>query len=64
MSQEEDLRTLRRIVVLYRQTGGKTSGVEADARGGHVWTMRNGKAVRLEVHAHRHEALEAAGLSE
>ena len=52
-----------RIVVLYRQSGiGKMSGVEAELQGGHVWTMRDGKAVRLEVHAHRHEALEAAGL--
>jgi ketosteroid isomerase-like protein len=54
-----------RIVVLYRQTGiGKTSGAEAELHGGHVWTMRDGKAVRLEVHAHRHDALEAAGLRE
>jgi ketosteroid isomerase-like protein len=54
-----------RILVLYRQTAvGKTSGVEAELHGGHVWTMRDGKAVRLEVHAHRHEALEAVGLRE
>jgi len=54
-----------RIVVLYRQTGiGKTSGAETELHGGHVWTMRAGRAVRLEVHAHQREALEAAGLSE
>jgi ketosteroid isomerase-like protein len=54
-----------RIVVLYRQTGiGRTSGAEAELHGGHVWTMRDGKAVRLEVHAHRREAIEAAGLTE
>jgi hypothetical protein len=29
-----------------------------------VWTMREGKAVRLEVFSSRAKALEAAGLSE
>jgi ketosteroid isomerase-like protein len=54
-----------RIVVLYRQTAiGKSSGVKTEARGGHVWTMRDGRVVRLEVHANRDAALEAAGLRE
>ncbi|MGH2974020.1 MAG: nuclear transport factor 2 family protein [Solirubrobacterales bacterium] len=53
-----------RILVLFRQTAiGQTSGVKAESHGGHVWTMRDGKAVRLEVHAHRDAALEAAGLA-
>jgi ketosteroid isomerase-like protein len=52
------------VVVLCRYTGrGKESGVEVDARGAHLWTMREGKAVRLEIFSSRRKALEAAGLS-
>jgi ketosteroid isomerase-like protein len=47
----------------YRGTG-KESSVEVDTRGAHVWTMRDGKAVRLEVFSARRRALEAAGLRE
>ena len=53
------------VVVLCRITGrGKASGVVVDHPGGHVWTMRKGKAVRLEIFSSRSQALEAAGLSE
>jgi uncharacterized protein len=51
------------VVVLCRYSGrGKESGVEVDARGAHVWTMRDGKAVRIEVFSSRRKAFEAAGL--
>jgi ketosteroid isomerase-like protein len=51
------------VVVLTRYTGrGKESGVEVDTRGAHLWTMRDGKAVRLEVFSSRAKALEAAGV--
>jgi ketosteroid isomerase-like protein len=30
----------------------------------HVWTLRDGKAVRLRTYPTKHEALEAAGLAE
>jgi ketosteroid isomerase-like protein len=54
-----------RILVLFKQTAvGKSSGIETEQHGGHVWTMRNGKAIRLEVHVNRHDALDAAGLAE
>jgi ketosteroid isomerase-like protein len=54
-----------RIVVLVHQTGtGKTSGVKAETHGAHVWTLRDRKVVRLEIHTRRKDALEAAGLSE
>jgi uncharacterized protein len=54
-----------RIVVVFRQSGiGRTSGIQTEMESGHVWTMRNGKAVRLEVHMSRAEALEVAGLTE
>jgi hypothetical protein len=43
---------------------GKTSGVDVDAPGWHVWTVRSGKVVRWLVFGTEREALEAAGLSE
>ena len=53
------------VVVLTRYTGrGKGSGVDVDTQGAHVWTLRDGKAVRLEIFAARARALEAVGLSE
>jgi ketosteroid isomerase-like protein len=52
-----------RVVVFTRYTGkGKESGFEVDTPGAHVWTMRDGKATRLEVFPTREPALEAAGL--
>jgi len=51
------------VVVLTRYTGrGKESGVDVDTRGAHLWTLRDGKAVRLEVFSSRARALEAGGL--
>jgi uncharacterized protein len=51
------------VVVLARYSGrGKESGVTVDSEGAHVWTMRDGKAIRLEVFSSRSRALEAAGL--
>ena len=53
------------VVVLARYQGrGKGSGVDVDVQGAHVWTFRDGKAVRLEIFADRAKALEAVGLSE
>jgi uncharacterized protein len=53
------------VVVLCRYTGrGKESGAAVDTTGAHLWTMRAGKPVRLEVFSSRTKALEAAGLSE
>ncbi len=43
---------------------GKTSGVPVDQRFWQVWTLRDGKAVRVTHCLDRIEALEAAGLSE
>jgi uncharacterized protein len=45
-------------VVLTRYRGrGRGSGVEVDVEGAHVWKLRDGKAVRLEVFADRERAL-------
>ena len=54
-----------RIVVFVRALArGKGSGVGVELRPAHVWTMRAGKAARLEVFPERQNALEAVGLSE
>src|SRR5205814_2142310 len=52
------------VVVLTRYRGrGRGSGVEVDTEGAHVWKLRNGKAIRLEVFADRERALHAAGVA-
>jgi ketosteroid isomerase-like protein len=49
------------VVVLTRYRGrGRGSGVEVDREGAHVWKLRDGKAVRLEVFADRERALREA----
>ena len=50
------------LVKVHYFARGKTSGVEVDLRGWHVWTLRGGKAVRWQVFGTEEEALEAAGL--
>jgi ketosteroid isomerase-like protein len=53
------------VVVLLRiHLRGKGSGVEVEARTTNVWTMRDGKAVRVAVYNDKAEALEAVGVSE
>jgi uncharacterized protein len=51
------------VVVLTRYTGrGKGSGVAVDTRGAHVWKLRDGRVIRLEVFSSRERALAAAGI--
>jgi ketosteroid isomerase-like protein len=53
-----------RVVVVARLAGrGKKSGVEVAREWAYVWTLRRGKALRMEGYATRAEALEAAGRS-
>jgi ketosteroid isomerase-like protein len=55
------------VVRLRMHMRGKGSGVEVEAQTNNVWTMRDGKAVRMAVYNDRAEALQAAealGLSE
>ena len=53
------------VVVMCRYMGrGKGSGVEIDTRGAHVWKMRDGRGIRLEVFSDRKKALESAGLQQ
>jgi ketosteroid isomerase-like protein len=51
------------VLVLARYVGvAKGSGAPVDQEGAHLWTMREGKAVRLEVFPDRRAALAAIGL--
>jgi ketosteroid isomerase-like protein len=53
------------VVVVVREQGrGKGSGLEVVREGYAVWTLRNGKAVRIRFYPSKATALEAAGLSE
>jgi ketosteroid isomerase-like protein len=53
-------------VVIPLRLGGKArhTGIEIDFSVVHVVTLRDGKAVRIDVYAQRPEALEAVGLRE
>jgi uncharacterized protein len=54
-----------RLVVIVRLVGrGKGSGVEVEHRAAHVWTVREGKATKLQMYMNPKEALEAMGLRE
>jgi ketosteroid isomerase-like protein len=53
-----------RVVVLVHHRGrGKISGIEVDQTFAMVWTLRDGRAVRMDMYPTRDEALEAAGMS-
>jgi ketosteroid isomerase-like protein len=49
------------VVVSMRQRGrGKASGAEVDDNITHVWTLRGGRAIRLQSFAHRDDAVRYA----
>jgi uncharacterized protein len=51
------------VIVFCRYSGrGKGSGASLETHGAHVWTMRDGKAARLEVFPSRESALAATGV--
>jgi ketosteroid isomerase-like protein len=52
------------VTILSQHVRGRASGIELDWESyGQIWTVRNGKIVRVEFVRNRSEALEAAGLS-
>jgi ketosteroid isomerase-like protein len=54
-----------RIVVYFLQRcRPKGSNAAVEIRAAHLWTMRDGKAARLEIFPEREKALESAGLLE
>jgi ketosteroid isomerase-like protein len=60
---EEFLDPSDHVVVVFRFQGtGRASGIPIDERLCHLWTIRDGKAVRMEVHSRREQALRAAGV--
>jgi ketosteroid isomerase-like protein len=52
------------VVVLGTAYGTGASGVEMTRRQGFIWTVADGRAIRMQWFNHWDEALEAAGLSE
>jgi ketosteroid isomerase-like protein len=51
------------IVPLQLHARAKETGLVGEAETAHLWRMRDGKGIRLQVYAHKTEALEAAGIS-
>jgi ketosteroid isomerase-like protein len=60
---EEFIDAGERVVVPVRLVArGRGTGIEAEQRLAMVWTLREGKAVRLDTYPTKAEALAAAGL--
>jgi ketosteroid isomerase-like protein len=64
MEPEDLIDSGDQVVAFVRVQGrGKGSGAGVDARIAQLWTIREGKATRLEYYGDRGEALKAAGLA-
>jgi ketosteroid isomerase-like protein len=62
---EEVLDAGENVVVFFRERGrGKGSGASTELVGATVWTLKEGKVVRMKTYTDRTEALEAVGLRE
>ncbi len=62
---EEVLQAGSHVVVFVHISGvGQESGAPVEMRVAHVWTMDNGRAIRMQVYLDRDEALAAVGLRE
>jgi ketosteroid isomerase-like protein len=64
VEQLEDLHDAGdKVVGIYRQRGrSKTTGLQVEMDFAQVWTLRDGKQIRMEMYASAQEALEAVGL--
>ena len=61
---EEMLDAGDRVVAMIHHSGrGKLSQIEVDQRFAMVWTVRGGRAIRMDLYPTREEAFEAVGLS-
>ena len=54
----------RVLTVSRLQMRGRGSGVEVNASGASIWTIRDGKAAAITLYQSKDQALEAAGLRE
>jgi ketosteroid isomerase-like protein len=64
LAVEDYLDAGERVVVVITQRGrSKSTGIPVDMRFAQVWTLREGRAIRMEMYASVDEALEAVGLS-
>ena len=54
----------RVVAVLRVYATGRGSGVDVERLDGAVWTLRDGKCIRLDYYGSKAEALEAVGLAE
>jgi ketosteroid isomerase-like protein len=52
------------VVMPFANVARGRDGIEVEARGFWVWTIREGLIVRVCLYQERHEALDAVGLSE
>ena len=59
-----DLGGGRVLLLFHLRTRGKGSGASLEARPGWIFTIRDGKATRIEAFLERSQALDAAGLGE
>jgi ketosteroid isomerase-like protein len=60
ITAEEFIQSGDRILVLIRWKGaGRGSGAEVEAAGAHLWSFRDGRAVRFDVYRDRDEARKA-----
>ena len=65
MSAEDFREAGDSVVVAVRfNAKGRETDIAFEGRVGHLWTFRNGKAIRLEGYLELADALRAAGLSE
>jgi ketosteroid isomerase-like protein len=65
MSPEEFIDAGDNRVLVFSREGGRGKGSQADVEThptAHLWTLRDGKAVRMQSYWERSDALEAAGL--
>jgi ketosteroid isomerase-like protein len=52
------------LVVTHFQARGRGSGIEVDASGAQLWTVRDGEVQNVKLFQSKAEALDAAGLPE
>jgi ketosteroid isomerase-like protein len=52
------------VAIVYQRGRSKVTGMQVEMAFAMVWTLRNGKEIRMEMYSDTAEALKAAGLEE